>query len=873
MHIHLDGRTALMAGIAATALAAAMPVQAAASGQSQEPATAKQARPSQPPLIAWNLPAQPLGEALLAIGRATGLEIVFASEDVAGRSAPALNARLGADAAIARLIAGTGLVAEREGDTIVVRRPANGTASGDDIVVTGSRIRGAPPASPVIRLTSEDIRNAGQSDLGQTLRAIPQNFNGGQNPGVGGGVRGADNVNVNSGSSPNLRGLGPDATLTLLNGKRMAYGGVSNAIDISAIPVDAVDRVEVVADGASALYGSDAIAGVVNILLKRDYEGVSANARFGAATDGGDVEQQYGLLGGAKWSSGGFMAAVDRSHSSAILARNRSYTANQEDTATLYPEMRSTSALASLHQSLGGGVTVSTDLLYNERTHVIQAPFSATAPYDFYGTISRARSERFSIAPQLNAKIGGWAVSAGLVRAEDKAHLSTIYATGGVDQYDTRICMCNSLTSIDLAADGKLFDLAAGGVRLALGGGYRENRFDQKRRRISFVGAATTVSDFSAAQESWYGYGELFMPLVSPDMAIPMLDRLSLSAALRYENYRAMGEVATPKLGVIATISPDLKLSANWGKSFKAPTLYQQFLSQDTALLNVAGAPAGSTMLYLSGGNPDLVPERSTSWTATASLTPRALPGFTLELSYFDIAYSKRVVTPIASTTGILSNPLYAAFVTLAPSLAQQQAAIALSGLGLNNLTSNAYDPARVLGIVDNRYTNVARQKARGADISARYRAELDDDAALTLQASASYIESERQLFDGQPFLQVAGTIFNSPHWRLRSGAVYEQGGLSVAAWLGHIGKVTDDRTATHVQVAGQTSLDLTVRYRTHEGTGATDNMEFALSVQNLLNDKPATIRTDRVQFVPYDSTNYSAIGRFVGFSITKRWQ
>ncbi len=858
------GRLGLLAGIAAGGLLAAMPANAQAG-----PATA----------IGWDLAAQPLADALVAIGKASAIEVMFTSDDVAGKRAPALQGNHSARDAIALLIRDSGLVAEWRGATVLVRRPGDrraetGESEGSDIVVTGSRIRGAPPASPVIRVTAEDIRNAGQSDLGETLRSIPQNFTGGQNPGVGGGSRGSENANINSGSSPNLRGLGPDATLTLLNGRRLAYGGVQNAVDLSAIPVDAVDRVEVVADGASALYGSDAVAGVVNILLKKRYEGLAVSGRWGAATDGGDVERQYGAVGGTQWGSGSVMAAVDWSRNSAILARQRDYAARQDDSATLYPSQSARSGLVSFNQRFGdSGIGFAADLLYNVRRHRIQAPFTASAPFDVNGTVNSARSERFSIAPQLTAMVGGWSLGAGFVRAEDRAHLSTIYATGGVAQYDTRICLCNRLTSADFSADGKLFDLPAGKVRVALGAGYRENRFEQRRRRLSFVGLPDQQSNFTASQESWYGYAELFVPVVAPEMAVPGLDRLSLSGALRYENYQGMGDVVTPKLGLVASPTPGITLSASWGKSFKAPTLYQQFLDQQTLLLNSGTSPAGSTMLYLSGGNPDLGPERSTNWTATVTLEPRALDGLSLEASYFDIRYTQRVIEPIASSTGALTNPAYAPFVTLSPTRAQIDAAIAASALGLNNLTTRPFDPALVVGIVDNRFTNVARQRARGVDIAARYRAEFDGGASLTVSAAASYIDSRRKLIDAQPYRDISGTIFNIPHWRLRGGAVFEQGGLSLSGWVSHIGGVTDDRTAVLADVAGQTMVDLILRYRTPPGSGLASNMEFALTAQNILNDKPAIIRTDQVAYTPFDSTNYSSIGRFVGLTITKRWQ
>src|SRR3546814_10529441 len=82
-------------------------------------------------------------------------------------------------------------------------------------------------------------------------------------------------------STFNLRGIGPSATLTLLNGNRFAYSGTQSVIDISAIPTAAVERIEIVADGASAIYGADAVAGVVTILLRKDYEGVTTSARLG----------------------------------------------------------------------------------------------------------------------------------------------------------------------------------------------------------------------------------------------------------------------------------------------------------------------------------------------------------------------------------------------------------------------------------------------------------------------------------------------------------------------------------------------------------------------------------------------------------------
>lgn len=158
----------------------------------------------------------------------------------------------------------------------------------------------------------------------------------------------------------------PDASLTLLNGRRMAYGGFSQAVDISAIPVEAVDRVEIVADGASAIYGSDAVGGVANVILKRDFDGVALGARYGAAAEGGLATHEHNATAGTAWSRGGFIATYQRTVADPIYARQRSYTAHLPEPQTIYPGMDTRSVLVSAYQSVGDAAELHLDAL---RTH------------------------------------------------------------------------------------------------------------------------------------------------------------------------------------------------------------------------------------------------------------------------------------------------------------------------------------------------------------------------------------------------------------------------------------------------------------------------------------------------------------------------
>ncbi|CAH9067048.1 Vitamin B12 transporter BtuB [Pseudoalteromonas holothuriae] len=156
----------------------------------------------------------------------------------------------------------------------------------EKIQVTGSRIKRADMegANPVQLITRDDLVASGISNVGDILQEIPSVAGAGTNAAINNGGAGAVRVS--------LRGLGSERTLVLLNGRRVvASGSGANAsVDLSTIPTAIIKRVEVLKDGASAIYGSDAIGGVVNIITRDDFEGFEANAMYDASTHGGDGE-------------------------------------------------------------------------------------------------------------------------------------------------------------------------------------------------------------------------------------------------------------------------------------------------------------------------------------------------------------------------------------------------------------------------------------------------------------------------------------------------------------------------------------------------------------------------------------------------------
>jgi iron complex outermembrane receptor protein len=193
----------------------------------------------------------------------------------------------------------------------------------DEIIVTGSRIRGSDVVgSPVTEVSREDIELESPLSTSALIQKLPQVFNLGVSENSRGQSGGSGNITY--GSAINLRGIGPYSTLTLLDSHRTVPQGTTGfAVDPSVIPTLALERVEVVADGASALYGSDAIAGVVNLIPRRNFEGVEVSMR-GAQADEYD-ERQLGVIGGLNWGSGHGMLAYEHSYHSNLNGTDREY--------------------------------------------------------------------------------------------------------------------------------------------------------------------------------------------------------------------------------------------------------------------------------------------------------------------------------------------------------------------------------------------------------------------------------------------------------------------------------------------------------------------------------------------------------------------
>lgn len=206
-------------------------------------------------------------------------------------------------------------------------------AAGGKIEVTGSRIKRISKETPsaVTVITNKEITQSGHATAAEVLRNISANSANSYNESF-------SNSFAPGASGISLRGLGQKSTLVLLNGRRVANFGFAQNLsdsffDLNSIPASAIDRIEVLKDGASALYGSDAIAGVVNIILRNDLQGLETSASYGTSTEGGMNEYRATATGGyGSMTENHFnvMGSIDYLKRDSLKASERDLTKDQD---------------------------------------------------------------------------------------------------------------------------------------------------------------------------------------------------------------------------------------------------------------------------------------------------------------------------------------------------------------------------------------------------------------------------------------------------------------------------------------------------------------------------------------------------------------
>lgn len=826
----------------------------------------------------------------------------------------------------------------------------------EEIVVTGSRIRGVSAVgSNVIAIDQSKIAAEPVTSTADLLRRVPQVVGLGQNRNGGTAQNGA--ANATRGAGINLRGIGTTATLILADGMRMpAQGTQGQYTDPSVLPSIALSRVEVVADGASAIYGSDAIAGVVNFITRKNFDGAEFRLRDGFTT-GSYGEQQLSGIVGKTWTGGYVTVSGEYTHNSALQASDLPWyqddnryrggrdlrvtncnpstitvggqtyaipaggvtkanvgslvagTSNKcfyNSYDTVIPSQTRYSVLANASQEIGDRLRIFGEGFYSRRNGVIASnttTFTATVrntnPF-FVSPVAGATSVTvpYSLVPELGSDIYpyrsySWSGSAGVEGKLFGDWTATAYYSHG-ESYDisdrrtgvnaaalaAALADTNPATALNvfggtnnpatlarihdnyfqiigrsrldvgnLQFSGTVVELPGGNLKLAVGGEYRrEYTFTDL---VSGSSLAQVHTADRGSRNVKAVFGELYIPIIGGGNAMPGVQELSLSVAGRYEDYSDFGSTSNPKVGVTWRPVRGLSIRGSYGTSFRAPTFTEVSQIAGGAGLyydTLPGASGNLTGIGIAGGNPNLKPETATTWSGGVEFKPVFVPGLTLTGTYWNIDY-KNQIQALRGTSGILTNPLYASFVTLNPTAAQVNALIN-SGLPINQ----AINTSAVAFIVDGRRQNLGRSKVSGVDLGFNYATSLGEVKIDGGIQGTYYTRYKFQAVPGAAMTSVIGTINFPQRFRFQAdlGATY--GKLHGRVTLNHLSGYDNTGVTPIQKVSDYDTVDASI------SIDITKQLSLSLDVRNLLNENPPFVDQTR----GYDPQSTNPIPRLV---------
>lgn len=905
----------------------------------------------------------------------------------------------------------------------------------DEIVVTGTLVRGVQPTgTAVIAVGQKEVEASGASTVTQIIQTIPQfdTFNLAQAP-VGGG-------NTVTTNRPNLRGLpasnlnGAASTLMLLDGHRIVGMGIQQTSpDLDTIAPGAIERVEVVPDGGSSIYGADAVGGVVNFITRKRFSGAEVNGRFGFADNYNTWDANATV--GTTWTGGGIYLSYNYSQHDPIFGRDRDWVTqyptqisgvaiptigiecrtpnvqagatsttiatgiyglpftpsiaaklnqpNQcdySDAVTVYPEERRHSVFARLNQDLNDSLTIDLNAFFMDRMqhlsngyfhtnktigptgslqstfrsqNIISSPTEFQKVYFAWGpdnaNAQNVHLHAWGVSPELTARLGdNWrarllfnygqsvttvhspgfndtalnnAINAGLFNPYAPTS-SDPAALAAIANWETFGQAKQSQMQARAIVDGELFQLPGGGVKVAVGVEYlRETLRSQKGSIVpgtqdtGFAGqsvngvlimpaAANPLRIFRTARSVKSVFGEVVMPLLADT---PGFQELTLSASGRYDSYSDAGNTFNPKFGLTWKPFEQLRIRAQWGKSFSAPSLansadadpatatfssggtFSFLVTPGVGVLTGLGYPAptalNSTILTLGGGSNSLKPQTAKTWSVGADLDP--FDGARVSLTYWKISYENLIGQPSFFNPAVYFGTYLKSYDIL-PALAPDVAAAVIRNV-LNSATtvngsqcglSNPTDAqlAQCVYVVERNVTqNLGRFRNSGLDFVVSYRTDtgfgsvdfnLNGTYLLTRERSVSATDPLiDQIQFGESRLNFRTTLGAQIHnlraqatWNYRGGYDFTPPNPGLAPFYpvqSHIGSFN--------------TVDLFFKYD-FAGEGAMKDLALTLTVNNVFDADPPIRYFGGATTSQFGYANGSTIGRLVQVGFSKRF-
>jgi outer membrane receptor protein involved in Fe transport len=954
--------------------------------------------------VDFNVPADEFPKAILEFSHQTKLEVLFLADDSLYKiHTQAVVGELDPREALERMLKGTGLIFYFDtAHSVIVKQPQSAAPSSapvvraspkaaeqsqrsaavdsavasdvqSQILVTGSLIHTAMDVrAPIITLTQSDFSMAPYPTVQDVLYQLPITSLNTPREDL------QRNNNFNFGSGINLRGLGVAATLVLVNGHRQPFSGLGDFVDVSNIPMAAVDHIEILPDGASAAYGSDAIAGVVNIIMKDDFQGAESQVRYGGSPGGRDDVMASQLLG-THWGSGKAMLVYEYEDGTALSASARGYAANADkrpyggadyrtyfsnpgnilDPNTLlpvygipsglngapltvaalsstinlqnqfarfqiFPQRTSHSVYGRASQHVGDVVELFAEGRYTKRrTYSEFMPATATLyvpaqnPFNPFGADSAVAynfSQAFgpaTFAPYTENYIG--TVGANFSFGRDwKATLSESYGRETLFQkvnnlvnsaaLDTALADVDPTTAFNpfggatnpatlagirtsdifraisavetesLVADGSLFDLHAGPVKLAMGLERRQESLEHGEDSLS-----NPVPMVRYSRHIRSAFAELLLPLVGDASQPHAPPRLELNLAGRYDDYSDFGHTLNPEARLRWTPLEWLKWRASWGRSYRAPKLDDLYDTTNNfsgllVLTDPKSSTGKSTVLAIQGDNPGLKQETATTWTAGFDVVPVADPGLKFSLTYFAIDYEHRIASPAAGDPFniLVQEGEWAPFITRNPTQAQIAAVCNRPDLVTSRAQCFNSAPA---AIVDIRLANLASTKVSGLDLDLRQSLE-SGIGQFNLGLNGSYVfHFDQAVSATAPSLDILNTFANPLKLRFRATAGWSQyheedKGLGANVAVNFTNGYDNPGSTLLPRIDSLTTVDFQLRYGIPRTAGLLSGVGISLNAVNVFNQSPPFAD----YMYGYDVGNFQGLGRVLSLSVDKKW-
>jgi iron complex outermembrane receptor protein len=754
-----------------------------------------------------------------------------------------------------------------------------------EIVVTGTHIRGeAPVGSSLTTYSREQIQQSGAATVDQFARVITENVssvdtiaNANSNANFG-RFNDDTNKNVFGGAAFNIHGVGVASTLTLLNGQRLAPAGLSGAFaDISQIPVSAIDRIEVLSDGASAIYGADAVAGVVNIITRKDFDGAETGVRYGQATSRGAQEITASQLVGRSWNSANVLFSYEYDKQNGLDAADRSWIPSQGGPDLIIPPSERNSFLLSGSWSFAPDTELSGTALYSDRTLAIASTLNIPL-FAYFGTIRGSADAKqyggnLTLAHKLSSE---WQVSATASYSKvDQSFTSFGHVVASFGTLDDTIMQDarSDVAGLDIVANGTLMKLPAGAVRSAWGASIRRETFEQNQNQ---GGSLTAIPSLQRHAQS--AFGELVIPIVGQPNAVPAMSRLEVSLAVRYDHYGDFGSTTNPKVGLMWDVVSGLSLRGSYGRSFRAPLLSELGMqpSYGTSPAPDPQSATGQTdVLTLGGGNPNLRPETARSLSAGFDAKPENLPGLLFSATYFHIDYSQRISIPPLVGGNILGDPALTSYVQRDPPLSLVESYFPPNPYFTGDFGGNG--PSAVGAIFDSRFTNIASTKTSGVDTRLSYALTTAMGEVVPSVSVTRLIDNTFQPVAGEPSVSLLNDFAQPTKWKARGNLGWSRGPVSAGFSINYVGSYPNTLATPTEKVDSWTTGDLYVSYRTgsERDLWLLNNLTASLTVQNVTDEKPPFVNLQAVYLgnpIPFDTVNASPVGRLIALQVNKKW-